>query len=91
MYVARLVVSDVYCYIDDVDTMKVSRNGTISLPADWRRQAGNPAQVGLRVDVDGNLIVFPIGVGTVFGKYAHLAASSDDVRRQRDAEIAIGE
>ena len=71
--------------------MKVSRNGTISLPADWRRQAGNPSQVGLRVDVDGNLVVFPIGVEAVFGRYAHLAASSDDVRRQRDAEIAMGE
>lgn len=74
-----------------MDTMRVSRNGTISLPAEWRRQAGNPAQVGLRIDADGNLIVFPIGVAAVFGKYAHLNTSSDEVRRQRDAEIALQE
>ena len=74
-----------------MDTMKVSRNGTISLPADWRRGVGNPSQVGVSVNADGNLVVFPVGVETVFGKYAHLSASSDDVRAVRDVEIEAGE
>jgi hypothetical protein len=45
----------------------------------------------MRVDEGGNLVIFPLGVETVFGKYAHLAASSDDVRRQRGEEIANGD
>ena len=77
--------------INVVDTMKVSRNGTISLPAGWRRKAGNPGRVGIRLDHEGNLVVFPVGVEVVFGRYAHLAASSDDVRAVRDAEIAAQE
>jgi bifunctional DNA-binding transcriptional regulator/antitoxin component of YhaV-PrlF toxin-antitoxin module len=71
--------------------IKVSRNGTIRLPAEWRRQAGNPAEVGLRVDADGNLIVFPVGGEIALGEYAHMAASSEDVRRLRDREMATGD
>ncbi|MGH8861989.1 MAG: AbrB/MazE/SpoVT family DNA-binding domain-containing protein [Jatrophihabitantaceae bacterium] len=79
-------------------TMRVSRNGQVSIPAEarnrWRADEGNVADQVVVIDIGDYVIVAPTLVDPIRqlrGKYARRGLTSDEMRRQDRREATAHE
>ena len=73
-------------------TMKVSRNGQVSIPAEVRRRWD--AERVVVVDLGDRIVIRPLAddpIGALRGKYAGRGPSSDEMRRAERDEDARSE